>query len=96
MTKSKKKTSMAKLADRIHAHLKRLEADKSFNRPLASTGLSPLYFSGCHYTAGRYAVITYIVFQGHSHLDRGQAERYLAYLDAGGTDKHHQALRGKS
>ena len=96
MTKSKNKVPLRALAMGIDTHLKRLEADKSFNKPLASTGLQPLYVAGASYTAGRYITVTYICFQGHSHLDRGQAERYLAYLDGGGTAKHHTALRSKS
>lgn len=88
-----KPTKLADIAKRIDAHLKRFEADPKINKARKGTeGLHPFYVARAH-ASGRFVYVTYITYQGNSHINREEAERYLAWLDAGNVGRHWEALR---
>jgi hypothetical protein len=79
------------IASRINAHLKRFEADPKIN--VARGGnLRPYYYAGAH-RRGRFVGVRYVSFQGVRSISKADAERYLAWLDAGNEGRHHEALR---
>lgn len=88
------------IAKRISTHLKRFEADKDgINATRVQTNyrgqesrLPPYFLAGAG-ASGRYVYVTYVNYQGESHLTKAQALRYLAWLDAGNVGKHWDALR---
>lgn len=61
---------------------------------MEAQGSSP-YFQPNAYQAGRYVGVCYISFQGASNLSKADAEKYLAWLDAGNVGRHYEALREK-
>lgn len=79
------------IAAAIHAHLKRLEADKAVNKP-NSGGLRPFYGAGAG-AGGGWVHLTYVSFQGTSSVRKADAQYYLDRLEAGFTGRHWQALR---
>jgi hypothetical protein len=79
---------MQELADRIDAHLLRLEGDPGFNLVHASTGTSRFYGARCWYFGGSYVAVRYVVYQGITNIRRADAESYLAGLDAGFQGNH--------
>jgi hypothetical protein len=79
------------IANRIHKHLQRMEKDpaintqyhpsmRAFDRPSARA-------------IGVYIYISYVARLGASEINRKRAERYLEYLDQGGTGKHFELER---
>ena len=84
---------MKELARRIDDHLKRLEADPEINKRHQKHGLVPYYCACAYYSGGAKIGVTYVSFQGASMLTRGEATKYLAWLDAGNVGKHWTALR---
>ena len=84
---------MKELASRINAHLKRFEADKKINaiNPIYKT--SSYYYAWATYTSGSRIQITYLAYQGPSHITREEANIYLKWLDAGNVGRHWEALR---
>lgn len=86
---------LKELAARISAHLRRFEADrKKINAPHDGRegGLRPYYHAEAS-VAGSYVSVIYISYQHGSHLTKAQAERYLAWLDAGNVGRHFEAFR---
>lgn len=82
---------LKEIAERIHAHLKRIEADKVLN---VSPGQNrQLLFHAGAIASGRYVLCMYISFEGRSSLTKDEALRYLAKLDAGYVGRHYEALR---
>jgi hypothetical protein len=81
------------IALRIKIHLQRFEVDTEGVNKVDSHRLRPYYLSGA-YRAGAYVSITYVSFQGRHNLRRADAERYLAWLDAGNVGRHWAALYG--
>jgi len=79
-----KSLKLADIAARICAHLKRFELDPKINRypDKARENLNPYYMPVAG-ASGRFVYVTYISYQGQSHLVRAEAEAYLAWLDAG-------------
>jgi hypothetical protein len=86
---------MADLAKAIAKHLRRFEADPKVNVPKNGGQLRPFYLARAWYPGGRYVGVGYISFQPGTFLDREQAARYLAWLDAGNVGKHWDALQSK-
>lgn len=84
-----KPPTLKQIAERIDAHLKRMENDPKINRPYEDNKMKPYYRANAH-QAGAYVVVVYISFQGSRALPRIVAERYLAHLDGGGVGKHHR------
>lgn len=93
----------AALGQKIDAHLKRIEGDLTLNPPkrfdeatktwvLDPAGLSAYY--GARAMGDRYRVwVIYVSFQGGSYMSIEDAEKYLAWLDAGNVGRHFEALR---
>ena len=81
------------IASRIRAHLRRFEDDPKINttKPQPYGGVP--YFWVNAYAAGRFVYVTYISYQGNSHLTKDEATRYLAWLDAGNVGRHFEAFR---
>lgn len=82
---------LKEIAERIHAHLARMEGDPeiNFSRP---HGMGRFWNAGCS-VGGRFVYVSYVRFQGLTALTKAEAERYLAYLDGGGTARHWQAFQ---
>ena len=79
------------IAERINAHLKRLEADASWNKK-DERGLSKLWNShAC--ASGNRVFCTYVSYQGDCSLTKSDAMKYLEKLDAGYKGRHYEALR---
>ncbi len=98
---------LAEIAARIHVHLKRIEADPKLNPYRAhdssgwrlateaerQRGEGIRWFFGARASAtGRYVSVKYISYQSSTSLSKEEAERYLAWLDAGNIGKHYEAL----
>lgn len=87
------KMTMKEIASRIRAHLKRFEADPKINaaKPYGRAGnkFHPYWNVGSR-AAGRFVYVTYVSYQGTSHLTRDDAENYLAWLDAGNIGTHYE------
>lgn len=84
--------TLRQIADRINVHLKAMEGNPEVNRREEShSRLLPYWYSGAH-AAGRYVGVTYVSFQGTSHLSKSEASIYLAWLDSGRRGKHWEAL----
>ena len=82
---------LEELAARIAEHLKRFEADPVINAPNPVSKARPFY-QAIAVRTGRYVAVQYVSYQHTSHLTRDEAEKYLAWLDAGNVGKHHQAI----
>ena len=91
---------MGEIAKCIDAHLKRMEADKTINVETSrdpytpkGQGLRRFFGAQARYYGGRKLAITYISYQGSSYLTKTEANAYLAALNRGSTDRHHEVLR---
>ena len=76
---------VSELAEKIDAHLKRMEADPAINVERKGSGgmsLPPFYEAHAYQGGGRVMVST-VNFQGTSSLTKEKAEAYLAWLDEG-------------
>lgn len=84
---------LREIAPQILEHLKRMEADPKINVQSGerSTKLPPFWDSNAVYS-GRYVYVTYVRYENISCLTKEQAEKYLAWLDAGNNGKHWEAL----
>jgi catalase len=83
---------LAEIASRINAHLKRFERDPVINKDRSGNGLHDYFWAGAG-VAGRYVSVHYVSYQGHHHLTKADALRYLQKLDAGYVGRHWQALK---
>ena len=86
------------LAERIHQHLQRFEADPDINQfperdRRHQRGLKPYFHASARYAGGSKMWVTYISYQGRSKLTKAEATAYLAWLDAGNVGRHYEALR---
>lgn len=81
----------SELAERIQVHLRRMEADPVLNahRSMGFLRLTPFYQTQAVAIAGKVHV-QYVSYQGNSVLPLAEAERYLAWLDAGNNGKHFE------
>lgn len=84
---------LQEIADRIRVHLKRFEADQEINASRESHANTKPYYSAFASVAGAYVYVQYISYQGGSNMRRADAEKYLAWLDAGNVGRHFEALR---
>lgn len=89
-----KKMKLAEIAALIHQHLKRIEATPKLSKPKPKRHLHPYWLSSAH-ASGRFVYVTYVHYQGASHLTRDEAIIYLAWLDKGYVGKHWEALEAK-
>ena len=88
---SETRLTLTELASRIAAHLKRFERDPEINEQRGHG--RPYYHAGA-YRGGSRVMVSYVTYQGRSSLKRDEAERYLAWLDAGNVGRHYEAFRG--
>jgi hypothetical protein len=98
------KTAVAhELAQKIDVHLKRFERDpkinpgKRFDQETKKwipdkLGVRDYYGARAHGDRHRVWVI-YITYQGGSYLSIEDAERYVAWLNAGNVGRHYEALK---
>lgn len=84
--------TLTEIGDRINRHLKRFEADPAINVRDPEYRMSRFYVANAA-RAGRYVQVTYVTYLGGTNLTRDEAERYLAWLDAGNVGRHYEALR---
>lgn len=84
------------IATRIDAHLRVMEADPVLNavREMSRLHLRPYYQAGAIACGGRVRV-TYVNFQGGMSIPLGDAEAYLAWLDAGNRGTHFEWERSR-
>lgn len=103
-TKAPTKTQVAlDLAKKINAHLQRFERDPKINPGKRYDDAKKKWVAdpmGVHdyYCAGasgnRHRVwVRYITYQGGSYLSIEDAQKYLAWLDAGHVGRHYEALK---
>ena len=85
---------LAEIGKRIHAHLKRFEADPAINTSPNGQTTRRFFHAGAHAT-GRWVSVGYISYQGDRSLSKADALAYLEWLDAGNVGKHYEALRQK-
>lgn len=97
------KTVLAdELAQKINAHLKRIEKspklnpgkryDKERNKWVRDpNGLRDYYGAGARGDRHRVWII-YITYQGGRYLSIEEAEKYLAWLNAGNVGRHYESL----
>ena len=76
---------LTELASRIHAHLKRFEADPAINVQRAGLGM---YWNAQAAASGSRILVTYVAYQGANSLSKSAALAYLEWLDAGNVGKH--------
>ena len=91
-----KQPTLAELAKRINAHLKRIEADPALNVPYKEEyrkTLRRFWGAGAGYGGGARMLVTYVAYQGHTALTKEEAIRYLERLDAGFVGTHFKAFR---
>lgn len=87
-----KKETLSAIADEINAFLKRFEADPAINTFNKPGGVSK-YYKAFSCASGRFVYVTYITYQGSSHLSRGEALQYLEWLKAGNVGRHYSAIK---
>jgi hypothetical protein len=96
----------AVLGQKINAHLKRIESDPVLNPGrrldkeqktwvLDERGTRAFYGAGSAGDRHRVRVL-YVTYQSTSYLAIEEAEKYLAWLDAGNVGRHVEALREMS
>ena len=87
------------IAERISAHLKRFEADPAINVETSRGPNTPpgkglrAFFNARARVAGARVGVTYISYQNSTNLKKVEAEKYLAWLDAGNVGRHYEALQ---
>lgn len=87
--------TLQEIAKRIDAHLTRFESDPKTNPVDPTYQTKPFYCARAHVLPrARTVFVVYVAYQGARKLDREQAERYLAWLDAGNVGTHWQIPDG--
>ena len=84
-----KKRKLADIASEIDKHLKRFEADPQINK---TDKYGSRFFWARSGASGRYVYVTYVSYQGDTHLSREEAEKYLEKLNEGFIGRHFEAL----
>lgn len=90
--------TLTDIALRIQAHLRRFAADpaiadREWTDGQGQVRKTALYWSPNAYRGGSRCMVRYVAYQLTSSLTREEAERYLAWLDAGNVGRHYEALR---
>ena len=94
---------LKEIADRIDAHLKRIEHDPKLNAPYKpyaesknpdhrNVELHRYYQAGAH-DCGSKVCLQYVSYQLTSKLTKAEALEYLKWLDAGNVGTHYHALK---
>lgn len=82
-----KPPTLAAIAERIAAHLRRFEADPVVNTPREGRRIK-LYYSPSAFARGSRVGISYVSFQSETCVTKADALAYLAWLDAGNVGRH--------
>ena len=82
-----KEPKLREIADRIAAHLQRMELAHP-RRGKADC----LYYSANAWPAGNRVGVRYVAYHPASNLTKRDAVEYLAWLDAGNEGRHYTAL----
>lgn len=84
--------TLTEIADEIDIYLKKLQKDPVFNVLDEKYGTRRLWGAWAARRGNRVSIM-YVAYQGASTLDRAEALKYLAWLDAGNKGEHWMALR---
>lgn len=91
-----KPLTLPEIAERITAHLKRMEADPQINTVVSAHPRSTLreYVDPWAYAAGSRLALIYQTWLSKypDHISKAEALTYLAWLDAGNNGSHRTAL----
>lgn len=89
------KPTCKEIAARIDAHLQRFERDPKINKRIGTGGDGSIrmYWQAGAWASGGWVGVRYIAYQSNSKLTKADAEKYLAWLDAGNAGRHWTALR---
>jgi hypothetical protein len=79
--------TLKEIAAKIDTYLKKFEKDPTINARKSAGRTTPYWQAGA-FQSGRYVGIVYVRFQGSHHISKADAEKYLAWLDAGNVGKH--------
>lgn len=79
------------IATRIGAHLHRFEADPEINKVNKEYGTRHYYVAGAWAASPGWIGVRYVSYQGSTNLCKREAEKYLAWLDAGNVGTHYAA-----
>lgn len=82
---------LTETAAKIDAYLRLMEVDSKRNKRPNGEGVR--FWNAGALRGGRFVMVCYIRYQGWRSLTREEAERYLAWLDAGNYGKHTDAFR---
>jgi hypothetical protein len=99
-----KTEAAAAIAQKIDAHLRRIECDPTLNPGqrldkdrrewvLDPTGPRPYYRARAAVGKRHRVRVIYVSYQAGSYMSIEEAERYLAWLDVGNVGRHFEALR---
>lgn len=86
------RVTLSDIAAAINAHLKRMEKDPKINSLRKGQTMRHFWNAGS-WASGPRVFVTYVSYQGPSSLTRDEADKYLAYLDDGGTGFHWSAMK---
>ena len=80
----------SEVAAKIDAYLRCWEADPAINTKYGKPGqrISRYYMAGC-YTHGGWVCIVYVSFHGTEKMRAADAEKYLAWIEAGNVGEHY-------
>lgn len=78
------------IAVRLAAHFTRFERTPSINKRQRRGHGAKIYYEARAWASHGWVRVTYVSYQGSSVLRRADAQKYLAWLDAGHVGKHHQ------
>lgn len=80
---------LSEIASRIDIHLRRFERDPNINvRPKHKEYRTLPYYGARAFYSGSRVFVCYVSYQGDTSLTKAEAQRYLAWLDAGNIGKH--------
>ena len=68
-------------------------ADREWTDGQGKTRSSVLYWNPTSYRGGSRVMVKYVAYQYQSSLTRDEAERYLAWLNAGNVGRHYEAFK---
>lgn len=91
MTAKIKPISLKEIAQRLSAHLKRIEGDPAINvrlEPENPDSVRHYYHAYASYSTGAYIYLVYVAYQDGTSMKRAEAAEYLEWLDAGNNGDH--------
>lgn len=93
-------TTLTETAKAIDAHLERFARTPEIATRKMTDGkgverVVSLFWNPICYRGGPRAKIRYVSYQYESSLTKAEAERYLAWLNAGNVGRHYEALKAE-